>query len=100
MTISSGQNSQLFGISGKLLCYTKYFLVNGTQHVAIGGIHLRAANVTSDVPSGTVLNPLLSIVSSIIKDSKMEIFADDFKPQKIIKEKDQIELQLGLITFG
>ena len=70
-----------YGISGPTLYWVKSFLSNRTQHVSINGSHSALANVTSGVSQGSVIGPVLFLLS--INDitnqiqSNIRLFADD-----------------------
>ena len=70
-----------YGISGPTLYWVKSFLSNRTQHVSINGSHSALANVTSGVPQGSVLGPVLFLlyINDITKQiqSNIRLFADD-----------------------
>ena len=72
-----------FGIRGNLLKWLSNFLTNRTQSVVINNISSGSSSVTSGIPQGSVLGPLLFLlyidditdgINSVIK-----IFADDTK---------------------
>ncbi|MFZ2538547.1 MAG: reverse transcriptase family protein, partial [Oscillospiraceae bacterium] len=79
------QKLSAYGISGNLLAWISAFLLNRTQCVKVGSVISSSCSVSSGVPQGSVLGPLLFILyinditdgfdSSVIT----QIFADDLK---------------------
>ena len=94
-----------YGIKGNLLQFFKNFLTNRTQKVKIGNVLSAECLVTSGVPQGTVLGPLLfslyiNDVQNEITNSKILLFADDCKIYRgIDNANDQIALQNDLCHF-
>ena len=72
-----------YGIQGKVHSWIKEFLTGRSQKVKIEGKSSKAAKVTSGIPQGSVLGPILFLV--FINDlpdvivSCMKLFADDAK---------------------
>ena len=90
-----------YGIRGRTLSWIQSFLANRTQRVAVEGVMSDSAPVTSGVPQGTVLGPLLFLV--YINDlpaqvkSKARLFADDcLLYRKICSPDDRAALQRDL----
>ena len=74
---------QRYGISGKVLQWIKSFLSGRTQAVRVGGAISQEMPVTSGVPQGSVLGPVLfliyvSDISSLVQNF-VSLFADDTK---------------------
>ena len=71
------------GVSGKLLAWIECFLTRRKQRVIIDGTESDWANVTSGVPQGSVLGPLLFLIYvNDIPDAvqcTVKLFADDTK---------------------
>ena len=74
---------QSYGISGKLLEWIESFLSGRMQQVTLGGCHSGFVPVTSGVPQGSVLGPLLFLlyVNDLpdIINCTVKLFADDAK---------------------
>ena len=75
------QKLDSYGIRNRTLNWIKAFLVRRTHQVLVNGSHSKTQIVSSGVPQGTVLAPLLFLL--YINDiehklaSKIRLFADD-----------------------
>jgi len=90
---------QYYGIHGNLHQWISNFLGNRTQRVVLDGATSDEISVTSGVPQGTVLGPILFLayindLPECLKYSKVRLFADDAIVYKTIKcPEDQYKLQ-------
>ena len=89
------------GISGKILNWIKAFLANRRMKVTVNGSSSVWAAVTSGIPQGSVLGPLLFLI--YVNDlpdwikTEINMFADDTKLwNKITGPNDCIKLQKDL----
>ena len=84
-----------YGIRGEILGWIKAFLSDRTQQVIVNGESSQCKDVTSGIPQGSVLGPLLFII--FINDlptqvkSDIFLFADDTKVFRTIKSADDQE---------
>ena len=92
---------EYYGIRGPLLTWFESFLKNRTQSVVCDGKHPQPSFVTSGVPQGTVLGPLLFLL--YINDlpdnlkSSVRLFADDALLYGVMtNEEDGDQLQEDL----
>ena len=92
---------QHYGVRGNLLKWIEDFLSARTQEVVIDGTKSTPSPVSSGVPQGTVLGPLLFL--AYINDmpegiqSTVKLFADDsLLYRKISSKRDCVELQQDL----
>jgi len=69
------------GLDSKLVVWIREFLLGRTQRVRVGGQLSEEVRVTSGVPQGSVLGPLLFLayVNDILRniESTIRFFADD-----------------------
>ena len=93
------------GISGNIGRWIGNFLLNRTQRVTVDGHLSTPSAVTSGVPQGTILGPVLFLVyiadiGDNLKKSTIASYADDSKVHIIIKEiKDGLDLQIDVETL-
>ena len=86
---------QSYGIKGQLLSWFEAFLVGRTQHVTLNQTISQPLPVTSGVPQGSVVGPLLFLlfIDDVTKlgtqRTKLSLFADDTK----VYSTDVVDLQ-------
>ena len=77
-----------YGIGGNLLLWLENFLHNRSQRVVLNGTESQWSDVTSGVPQGSVLGPLLFVLYINDKaefiECQLGVFADDTMMYKII----------------
>ena len=93
-----------YGVRGNLHSWIKDFLTNRKQEVVLEGKHSSRSEVTSGVPQGTVLGPLLSLIfiNDITKNtsSNVRLFVDNCLLYRTINcDADAITLQKDIDTM-
>ncbi|BHF75663.1 hypothetical protein SprV_0501875900 [Sparganum proliferum] len=88
-------------VRGKLLKWIENFLIGRSQTVRLGGQQSAEVTVTSGVPQGSVLGPILFLIyiDDCIHglDCDIAMFADDIKLWTVIRnEDDEAKLQANL----
>ena len=91
---------KMYGIEGNLLDWIKAFLLNRSQRVILGDTQSNWLPVTSGVPQGSVLGPILFVIfindlpDVISKENSCKIYADDTKILSIVNSlAAQLQLQ-------
>ena len=90
-----------YGIKGNVLLWIKEFLSARRQRVVVNGAHSEWGDITSGIPQGSVLVPILFLIfindlPKVIKCS-IKLFADDAKLYQIIKSnQDSVDLQVDV----
>ena len=90
-----------YGVSGKLLSWIEAFLSGRSQQVSLGGCHSSMIDVTSGVPQGSVLGPLLFLIYvndlPEVVSCPIKLFADDTKLfSGMSSRNDALKLQTDL----
>jgi hypothetical protein len=93
------------GMDSRVVVWIREFLLGRTQRVRVEGQLSEEVSVTSGVPQGSVLGPLLFLayVNDIWRniDSTIRIFADDCViHRKIISNEDMEKLQKDVDRLG
>ena len=94
-----------YGIRGNLLNWVKDFLLNRYQYVTINYTNSSKVPVTSGVPQGSVLGPVLFIyfINDLpdVCNSSIKIFADDTKvylPITSLNDKNHLQLSINRLV--
>ena len=92
-----------YGISAPLLKWFRSYLADGAERVVLEGVYSNWLPVTSGVPQGSILGPLLFLVfvnnmpDYVCSDSKLALFADDSKLYRTLESpRSQSLLQQDL----
>jgi len=93
------------GVESSVVIWVSEFVVGHTQRVRVGGQLSKGVKVTSGVPHGSILGPLLFLVyvNDIWRniDSCIRLFAEDCMIyRKITNKNDTEKLQKDLDTLG
>lgn len=95
-----------FGVHGSLLRLLDSYLTDRSFYVAVNGERSDSAVITSGVPQGSHLGPLLfsiflNDVSQCFRDSSYCLYADDLKMYKAVgSPSDMVSLQDDLSRFS
>ena len=90
-----------YGIKGKILDWIRAFLIGRNQSVLVNGELSSSGSVTSGIPQGTVLGPILFVVyiNDILENITSDgfLFADDTKIFRAITSRsDALHLQADI----
>jgi hypothetical protein len=96
---------ECYGIGGNCHKFLSSFLLDRTQCVKIRNVLSNHVNVTSGVPQGSVLGPLLfsffiSDLTKAVKNSQTLLFADDTKLFNKVTDNGNIKLQEDLFSVS
>ena len=92
-------------MNSRVVVWIREFQIDRSQRVRVGRHYSEEVRVTSGVPQGSVLGPLLFLayVNDIWRDSgsKIRLFADNYIIyRKILNIKDVEKLQTDLNSLG
>jgi hypothetical protein len=97
---------QNMGISSTMCSWVSAFLTGRKQCVKIGNAYSSSAAVTSGVPQGTILGPVLFLVyiNDIVKDLRCtcRLYADDcvlYKEVKTVNDAEMLQEDLNKINL-
>ena len=87
-------NKERYGIRGKIYSWIKDFLKNRTQRVAVNGCFSSYENVTSGIPQGSLLRPILLVIFindlPYVIQVMMRLYADDSNLLRRLKTPDRV----------
>ena len=90
-----------YGMGGKLLEWIQAFLNGRRQRVVINGVSSDWVPVSSGVPQGTVLGPMLFVMNingmPTITECPLKIFADDTKIYQKLAERDMLQDDIHIV---
>ena len=97
---------QWYGIQGKVHQWISNFLTNRRQKVILGNAHSSLVDVSSGVPQGTVLGPILFLIyindlPDCVRYSTIRLFADDciiYRPIKSIEDTQLLQEDINAIA--
>lgn len=90
-------SKNLFTIVNRFLEWVRSYLQNRTFYVVVNGFKSKAKNITSGVPQGSHLGPILfgifiNDIPNIVKFSYTYLYADDLKICRTINNSDDSQL--------
>ena len=95
-----------YGVTGPVLCWFEDYLTGRTQRVVVDGVASTWSPVTSGVPQGSILGPLLFVIfindlpDFTVKEIETALYADDTKLQDTITSTNDCErLQQSLTNI-
>ena len=95
-----------FGVHGTLLRLFESYLTDRVQYVVVNGVRSTNVGVTSGVPQGSHLGPLLfsvflNDIGQCFANSQYSLYADDLKISRAIDDiNDYVLLQADLLNFA
>ena len=91
------QKLEKSGFGGNLMSWFRSYLSGGKQRVVLEGQQSDWLNVSSGVPQGSILGPLLftlyinDLPDQIVSPTQMGLYADDSKMFRVIKSEADVE---------